>query len=430
MNITFIGSGYVGLVSGIMMSHIGHNVICLDTDQEKISQLQKGIIPIYEPGLVDYLDSNKLKFRDNYGEELLDADAVFITVGTPPLPSGAANLQYIFEVIDNICQWIKKDCIIIIKSTVPPTTCNKIIKYLADKNFKYSVASNPEFLREGSAVYDFLHPDRIIIGTNNKVAEEVLNQIYLPLIKQNIPIISTDLITAELIKYASNAFLATKIAFTNEMANLCEKIGANIQELCVGVGSDTRIGREFLTAGPGFGGSCFPKDILALSNLAKNYKSDCKIVDAVIESNQQRPLDMVNKIINIVGNNKTITLLGLTFKAETDDVRSSPALKIVELLIESGYIIQAFDPVGMVNAAEHIKNDNIIYRNTAIEACNNSVAIIITTEWSEFKELNWDLIYTRVKFPVIIDLRNLLDDKTMQAKGFKYYSIGKLHCSN
>lgn len=425
MNITFIGSGYVGLVSGIMMSHIGYNVICLDTDQEKISQLQKGIIPIYEPGLANYLDANRLKFINNYNEELRDAAVVFITVGTPSLPSGSANLQYIFEAIDNLTKWISKDCLIVIKSTVPPTTCNKIINYLAEKNFSHLVASNPEFLREGSAVHDFLHPDRIIIGTNNKAAEETLKLIYAPLVKKNIPIISTDLVTAELIKYASNAFLATKIAFTNELANLSEKIGANIQDLCIGIGSDTRIGHKFLTAGPGFGGSCFPKDILALSSLAKNYNLDCKVVDAVIASNEQRPVDMVDKIMSIMNNNKIITMLGLTFKAGTDDVRCSPAIKIIELLLEQGFIIKAFDPVGMENAAQHIKHENLFYADNAIDACDNSDAIVIATEWSQFKELNWDMIYTKVRSQVIIDLRNLLADDVIQAIGFRYYSIGK-----
>ncbi len=424
-----IGTGYVGLVSGVMMSYLGHDVTCLDSDISKIDQLKKNILPIYEPKLAEYLPplvkSGKLRFTASYSAELQNSQAVFITVGTPSLPSGKADLQYIFAAIDNLCPWIKDDCLIIIKSTVPPTTCNQIIDYLNNKNFKFSVASNPEFLREGTAIEDFLNPDRILIGTNNKQAEDLLKEIYRPLITKNIPMVSTDLVTAELTKYVSNAFLATKIAFINEMANLCEKMGANTKDLSCGVGLDKRIGKEFLNVGPGFGGSCFPKDMLALGQIAKHYQCNFQIVNSVINSNYQRPYDMVDKIHDIIGNNlhnKVISILGLTFKAGTDDVRESPAIKIVKILVDKGANIRVFDPVGMNNAKKEVKN--VFFADSALSACKNSDIIIVATEWSEFKDLDWSLIRHQVKSPIILDLRHILDGDMLKALGFKYYLIG------
>ncbi len=424
-----IGTGYVGLVSGVMMSYLGHDVTCLDSDISKIDQLKKNILPIYEPKLSEYLPplvkSGKLQFAASYSAELQNSQAVFITVGTPSLPSGEADLQYIFTAIDNLCPWIKDDCLIIIKSTVPPTTCNQIIDYLNNKNFKFSVASNPEFLREGTAIEDFLNPDRILIGTNNKQAEDLLKEIYRPLITKNIPMVSTDLVTAELTKYVSNAFLATKIAFINEMANLCEKMGAHTKDLSCGVGLDKRIGKEFLNVGPGFGGSCFPKDMLALGQIAKHYQCNFQIVNAVINSNYQRPYDMADKIHDIIGNdlhNKVISVLGLTFKAGTDDVRNSPAIKIIEILVDKGANTRVFDPVGMNNAKKEVKN--VFFADSALSACKNSDIIIVATEWSEFKDLDWSLIRHLVKSPIILDLRHILDGDMLKALGFKYYLIG------
>ena len=339
MNITHIGIGYVGLVSAVMMSHLGHHVTCIDTDQAKILALKDGVLPIYEPGLDKYLlssiDSGRLKFIDKYDEQLSNSAAVFITVGTPPLPSGEADLSYIFAVIDNLKQFISKECIIVVKSTVPPGTSNKLAKYLATSNPEVQVASNPEFLREGSAVEDFLNPDRIIIGSNESKTTIILEEIYAPLIAKNIPFVRTNVVTAELIKYASNAFLATKIAVINEMANVCEKIDDSIEQLSYGMGVDSRIGEKFLQVSPGFGGSCFPKDILALSLLTKKYGSECQVIDAVIRANTRRPSDMVDKIISVFDtslSNKTLAVLGLTFKAGTDDLRCSPALEIIKLL--------------------------------------------------------------------------------------------------
>ncbi len=425
----FIGTGYVGLVSGVMMSYLGHNVTCLDTNILKIEQLKKNILPIYEPKLAKYLTplikSKKLKFTASYGVELKSSQAIFITVGTPSLASGEADLQYIFTVLDNLYKWIRDDCLIVIKSTVPPTTCNKIIDYLDKQNVKFPVASNPEFLREGTAVHDFLNPDRILIGTNNKYAEDLLKEIYRPLTIKNIPIICTDLVTAELTKYASNAFLATKIAFINEMANLCERTGANIQELSIAMGFDTRIGKEFLNAGPGFGGSCFPKDLLALSQTAKHYQCNFQLVNSVITSNDRRPYDMVDKIHHLLGDNllnKNIAVLGITFKANTDDIRSSPAIKIIKILLDKGANIKVFDPIGMNNAKK--KLENVFFADFALSACQNSDIILVTTEWLEFKYLDWWLIRQQVKSPIIIDFRNILDGNMLKSLGFKYYLIG------
>ncbi|XVN42644.1 MAG: UDP-glucose/GDP-mannose dehydrogenase family protein [Candidatus Rickettsia vulgarisii] len=433
MNITFIGAGYVGLVSGVMLSYLGHNVTCLDNDEAKIAKLKDGVLPIYEPELDKYLStsvqSGKLKFTDTYNQELQNADAVFITVGTPPLPSGGANLSYIFSALDNLCKWLKNDCLIVIKSTVPPTTCNQVINYLKEKNYNFPVASNPEFLREGSAVYDFLNPDRILIGTNNKFAEDSLREIYQPLTSKNFNLVATDLVTSELSKYASNSFLTTKIAFINEMANLCEKTGANIKDLSFAMGLDKRIGKEFLNAGPGFGGSCFPKDLLALNQIAKNYQLDCKIVNSVIESNNQRPYDIVERIFHIIKNNspKTLSFLGLTYKANTDDIRFSPAIGIIKILLDKGISINAYDPMGNNHTKKYLEDlnyKNINFADSAIMTCQNSSVIIIATEWQEFKDLDWEIISKQDKLPIIIDLRNILNPTKMKNLGFKYYCIG------
>ncbi|WPY00991.1 UDP-glucose/GDP-mannose dehydrogenase family protein [Candidatus Trichorickettsia mobilis] len=475
MDIAFIGVGYVGLVSGVMMSYLGHNVTCIDTDVFKIEQLQAGILPIYEPGLEEYfkeeLYSGKLNFSTQYSA-VKKAEVIFITVGTPSLASGAADISGVLDAIHNIQDNINQDrpllklapveqvlgafgaqdrnvlnvhedpstkvttqlftgvefqnrsSVIVIKSTIPPGTCRNIDNALRIKGKQYHIASNPEFLREGCAVQDFLTPDRIVIGTNDDYAKQILTTLYQPLLARDIPFIWTDLATAELIKYAANSFLATKIAFINEMANICEKIDANITELSLGMGSDHRIGMEFLQAGPGFGGSCFPKDILALSQVAKNYDLDCLVLDATIKANNLRSHDMVKKICNIMGTKllgQVFAIFGLTFKAGTDDIRDSPAIKIIQLLQAEGAIIRVYDPQIFSPLA------GIECINSAIEACVGADAIIITTEWPEFRELDFDIIYQQLKTPIIIDLRNILDVTHLQQKGFKYYAVGRHH---
>ncbi|MGX6960146.1 MAG: UDP-glucose dehydrogenase family protein [Rickettsia endosymbiont of Pentastiridius leporinus] len=431
MNITFIGSGYVGLVSGIMMSYLGHNVTCLDLDETKITKLNNQILPLYEAELDGYfkkaLAVGRLKFTNIYNEELKNSDAVFITVGTPSKESGAANLEYVYEAIDKISRYISKDCLIVIKSTTPPGSCNNIIDYLEGKNCAYNVATNPEFLREGTAVEDFLYPDRIVVGVNNKKSEALMKEIYMPLTDKGINLMVTDPVTSELIKYASNSFLATKIAFINEMADLCEKTGGNIKDLSKGIGLDQRIGEKFLNAGPGFGGSCFPKDLLALNSLASDYHTDGKILEAVIVSNKNRPNNMVNKISALLGGDlrgKNMTVLGLTYKAGTDDVRASPAMEIIKILLNKGACVKAFDPMGSENAEKVFKNQNLSYLDSADNACKSSDAVVIATEWSEFTKLNWQGVYDLVKSPIIIDLRNILDAEELEKIGFRYYAVG------
>lgn len=431
MNITFIGSGYVGLVSGVIMSYLGHNVTCLDNDETKISKLNKQILPIYETKLDEYfkkaLEHSRLEFTSTYSDKLKNAEAVFITVGTPSKPSGEANLQYVYEVIDKISSYISKNCLIVIKSTVPPGSCNNIIGYLREKEFLFNVASNPEFLREGNAVEDFLYPNRIVIGVDNKKSEEILRKIYMPLIDKGANLVVTDLVTAELIKYGSNSFLATKIAFINEMANLCEKIGGNIKDLSEGIGLDKRIGTAFLKAGPGFGGSCFPKDILALNSIMKNNNINCRILEAVIKSNEERPTNMAERISNLLEGDlkdKNIAILGLTYKAGTDDVRTSPAIEIIKILLDKGAYIKAFDPMGIENARKILESENLFYLNSITEIFKLADIVVVTTEWSEFTKFEWQEIYDLMKTPIIVDLRNILEAEKLRKIGFKYYSLG------
>ena len=428
MHITFIGTGYVGLISGIMLCALGHEVLCLDTDCAKINMLQKGISPIFEPELDTYLKettaSGRLKFSSSYNEEIKKSAAIFITIWTPPKEDGQANLSYIFDSIDSLLPFIDERCIIVIKSTVPPGTCQKIVEILTERGLNYPIVSNPEFLKEGSAIKDFINPDRIVVGSNDARATNILNEIYRPLTSRNITLVNTDLNTSELIKYASNAFLATKIAFINEIANISEKVAANIKQLTYAMGLDSRIGKDFLKVGPGFGGSCFPKDILALSAIAKNQQTNLKILDAVIESNQMRPRLMIEKIEHIVGDlsDKEIAVLGLTYKANTDDVRSSPAIEIVKLLLQAGSKVTAFDPSGIVNAATILKE--LRFAESDFHACVDKDAIIILTEWEQFRNIDFKTLRNRLNNPVVIDLRNLLDKELMNKLGFQYYSIG------
>jgi len=431
MNITFIGSGYVGLVSGVMMSYLGHNVTCLDNDEAKIFKLNKQVLPIYEAKLAEYftqaLEYGRLKFTSFYNDELKNTEAIFITVGTPSKHSGEADLGYVYEAIDKISPYINKDCLIVIKSTVPPNSCHNIIDYLKEKDFLFNVASNPEFLREGNAVEDFLYPDRIVIGVNNKKSEEILRKIYRPLTDSGAELAVTNLITAELIKYASNSFLATKIAFINEISNLCEKMDGNIKDLSKGMGLDKRIGQTFLNAGPGFGGSCFPKDILALNSIMRSHNIDCRILEAVIKSNKERPSNMVDKISTLLEGDlkgKNIAILGLTYKAGTDDVRTSPAIEIIKILLSKGAYIKAFDPMGIENARKTFENENLFYLDSVTEIFKSADIIVITTEWLEFTEFNWQEIYGLVKSPIIIDLRNILDSEVVKKIGFRYYAVG------
>lgn len=430
MKISFIGTGYVGLVSGVMMSHLGHNVICLDLDLNKITQLKNKQTPIYEPGLAYYIEkyanTNRLQFVHGYDDSISESDCLFVTVGTPSKENGDADLTGIFQAIESASKYIKPTCVIVLKSTVPPGTCLEVKKFMNSKGLDIDVVSNPEFLREGSAIEDFIKPDRIVIGAGSDNAFKIMRKVYKPLTDQGINLVETDLSTSELIKYASNTFLANKIAFINEMADLCEIVGADIDALSIGVGLDKRIGKDFLKAGPGFGGSCFPKDILALQQLANKVDSEFLILDAVIKANSNRPSSMIKKIANAIGGdlkNKRIGILGLTYKAGTDDLRSSPSIELINLLQQEEADLIAYDPQGMVHVDQYF--DNLNCADSILSASTGADAIIIVTEWSEFKNMNLQEVKNVIKNPIIIDLRNLLSAKEVEDLGFKYYSVGR-----
>jgi len=430
MRITLVGTGYVGLVSGVMLSHVGHNVICLDVDKNKVKMLQDKKAPIFEPGLNEYIEkyanTECLHFVYGYDDSIKDSQCVFITVGTPPKSDGDADLSGIFSAVREVCKYVNQDCIIVIKSTVPPGTCSAIQAFIISNGYQNPVVSNPEFLREGCAINDFLKPDRIVVGAESRESLDIMRMVYAPIINDGVAIVETDLTTSELIKYASNTFLANKIAFINEMADLCEIVGADIKTLARGVGLDKRIGESFLKAGPGFGGSCFPKDILALQKLAQKVDSDFLVLDAVIKANSNRPNAMIKKIISAVGGTiagKKIAVLGLTYKAGTDDLRNSPAVELINKLQEFDALIVAYDPEGMPNVPKYF--EKLECANSMIEAIEGADVIIIATEWEEFKAMDLVKVKDLLKTPIIIDLRNILESTDLEVNGFKYYSVGK-----
>ncbi|MDX2082437.1 MAG: UDP-glucose/GDP-mannose dehydrogenase family protein, partial [Rickettsiales bacterium] len=425
MKITVIGSGYVGLVSGICFAKIGHEVICVDKDKNKIAQLKSGIIPIFEPGLKEMLDevvlAKKISFTTDLSKSLQDVKAVFIAVGTPQDEDGSADLSYVLAAAKEIAQFADSYKLIITKSTVPAGTGAKIKKLLKKTypKFDFSVASNPEFLREGAAISDFMNPDRIVIGVEDNKAQEIFSKIYQSFEQEKL--IFTDIITAELIKYACNSFLATKISFINEMANLCEAVGGDIKQLSSAMGRDLRIGDKFLNPGPGFGGSCFPKDILAILNFAKKNKVNLSLIAAVTNSNNRRKIKMVEKISTILNNkikNKKIALLGLAFKSNTDDIRYSPAILIAKELAKKGAKIFAHDFAAIKNSKQELaKFQNIEFFDDLYQACKNADAIVIATEWPQYQKIN----FSKIKTKKIIDLRNLFDAKKMRDLGFEYH---------
>jgi UDPglucose 6-dehydrogenase len=435
MKITVIGTGYVGLVSGICFCEIGHQVICVDNNQKKIDKLNNGIVPIYEPHLADILTkaskNNQISFTTDLGAAIEQSEAIFIAVGTPQdEANGDADLSFVYQVAHDIALASKSHKTIITKSTVPVGTSQKIKQIVAKHNpaLEFSIVSNPEFLKQGAAVEDFLHPDRIIIGIEDgdDQARDLMAKIYQPL--KNTKIIYTDIASAELIKYAANSFLAIKIGFINEIANLCEKVGANVLEVANGIGLDPRIGPKFLNPGPGFGGSCFPKDILALASTAKQNNVKLSIIDSVISSNNNRKLAMIDRIIAACNNdvsNKTITIFGLAFKAGTDDVRYSPSIAIIKDLIKQGAKINAYDQEAIKNCQKELgDNPAIKYFTNPYEAARNSDALVITTEWDEFRDLDLKKLKELLKTALIIDLRNMIDNKKAKGLGFNYCGIG------
>jgi UDPglucose 6-dehydrogenase len=434
MKICFIGSGYVGLVSGVCFSDLGNNVICIDKDREKLSRLENGDIPIFEPGLSELvrknLDAGRLSFSDDLIGSINKSDIVFIAVGTPTAKDGvSADLSQVFSVAQLISKKIKSHKIIVTKSTVPIGTGDKIEKIL-NKNKKkglFTIVSNPEFLREGEAIKDFKYPDRIVIGANERQVIKIFNDLYRPLVNKGAAFVSCSRRAAELIKYASNAFLATKISFINEIANLCEKVHVNVDDVALGIGLDKRIGSRFLRAGPAYGGSCFPKDTKALAKVSKNYDAPLSIVNTVINFNENRKKDIENNIYKILHNkikNKLVCFLGVTFKANTDDLRDSSAVNLISKFSKKGAKINYYDPSGSKEILDKQKNVN--YFDDLYTATKNVDLIIIHTEWDEFKNLNFSKIKNNNKKIIIYDLRNLYDSKSFNnKKNITYYSIGR-----
>ena len=433
MKLCVIGTGYVGLVSGTCFADLGNDVICVDKDVNKINLLEKGKIPIYEPGLSELVIKNyknkKLSFSTNLKKSVKASDIIFICVGTPiKKKNNSADLSQIFNVTKEISSSINRFKIIITKSTVSIMTGDEIEKILSKKNNKknFAVVSNPEFLREGEAIRDFIYPDRIVVGSNDKKSSRILKNLYSPLISKGASYLQTSRRAAELIKYSSNAFLATKITFINEIANLCEKIDVDIEDISIGIGLDKRIGGRFLRAGPAFGGSCFPKDTKAIASIAKNFKTNLSIIESVIKSNENRSRLLLNRIYKILNNKikkKIITFLGVTFKANTDDMRDSSSLKMIPALSKKGAIIKYFDPSGYKKELSKIKN--VSNSNTIKQAIENSDLVVIHTEWNDFKSINFKNLLKNKKKIIIYDMRNIYSSKKINKQGFKYFSIGR-----
>ncbi len=431
MKLCMIGTGYVGLVSGACFSDLGNSVICLDIDKNKINQLKQSIIPIYEPGLEEIVKKNiknkRLSFSIDFDKSIKNSDIIFICVGTPKKNNGNADLTQVYNVAKKLSKLINKYKIIVTKSTVPVTTGDKIQTILSKNNRtnKYSVVSNPEFLREGEAIRDFIYPDRIVIGSNDMKANRIMNNLYAPLISKGAQYLHTSRRAAELIKYSSNAFLATKITFINEMANLCEKIGINIEDISIGMGLDKRIGGRFLRAGPGYGGSCFPKDTKAIISTANSFKTNLSLVKSVVKSNDNRSKLLLLRVYQILNNrikNKNITFLGVTFKANTDDMRDSSSIKMIPALSKKGANIKYFDPTGFKNEFSKIKN--VRYCNSIKKALDKADLVIIHTEWNDFKSINFKN-FAKIKKFIIYDMRNIYSPLKIKKQGFKYFSVGR-----
>ncbi|NIZ03394.1 UDP-glucose dehydrogenase family protein [Thalassospira lucentensis] len=433
MRVAMIGTGYVGLVSGACFSEFGTDVICVDKDVEKINRLEDGIMPIYEPGLDVLVENNvkagRLTFTTDLKEGVKDADAVFIAVGTPTRRGdGHADLSYVYAAAEEIAEAMEGFTVIVTKSTVPVGTGREVERIIRAKrpDAEFAVVSNPEFLREGSAIGDFMRPDRVVIGTSNERAREVMSDLYRPLYLIETPIVFTTRETSEMIKYAANTFLAAKITFINEIADLCEKVGADVHDVARGIGLDGRIGKKFLHPGPGYGGSCFPKDTLALVRTAQEYDSPLRIIETVVSVNADRKKAMADRIISACGGSvegKTIGILGLAFKPNTDDMRDAPSLDIVPALIAAGATVKAYDPEAMEEAKKLL--DGLNYCENAYDTIENADAMVVLTEWNEFRGIDLDRIKELLKHPIVVDLRNVYDPAEMAASGFSYSCVGR-----
>jgi UDPglucose 6-dehydrogenase len=433
MKVAMIGTGYVGLVTGACFADLGHKVVCVDKDAEKIERLKKGGIPIYEPGLEDMVQRNveagRLSFTTSMAEAVPGRDAIFIAVGTPTRENGGgADLSAVYAVARELALHINGYTVIVDKSTVPVGTGDEVEAIIREANpeAEFDVASNPEFLREGSAIEDFMRPDRVVIGTDSERARAVMQALYRPLTMHETPMIYTNRPTAELTKYAANAFLATKVTFINEIADICERVGADVQDVSRGIGLDSRIGLKFLQAGAGFGGSCFPKDTLALTETARKVGRPTQIVESVMAANNERKRRMAEKIIEACGGSlegKTLAVLGVTFKPNTDDMRDAPSLDIVPLLQKAGGRIRAYDPEGMQEARKYL--DGVEWGEDAYSIMPDADALLILTEWNEFRVLDFERVKRLLKTPLVIDLRNIYALPEMTKAGFVYHSVGR-----
>ena len=433
MKITMIGSGYVGLVSGVCFAEFGHDVVCMDLNADKIEGLKKGVIPIFEPGLeemtLDNVKAGRLTFTTDIKAAVAGSDVVFIGVGTPTnKETGHADLKYVYAAARDIAQAVEGFTVVVTKSTVPVGTGDEVERIIRETNPNADVAvvSNPEFLREGAAIKDFMIPNRIVVGIEDERARPVMTEVYRPLFINQSPLMFTTRRTSELIKYAANAFLAMKITYINEMADLCEAVGANVQEVARGIGLDNRIGTKFLHAGPGYGGSCFPKDTLALVKTAQDFGAPIKLIEATVEVNDARKSKMTQKVIKALGGDvkgKTVAVLGLTFKPETDDMRDSPSITIIEELVAAGVTVRAFDPEGMENAKDVLPP--ITYCEGAYDAATGADAIVVVTEWNEFRALDLKRIKSVARGAVLVDLRNVYRKEEVARHGFTYTSIGR-----
>ncbi len=435
MRVTVIGGGYVGLVTGACFSHLGHEVLIVEKISEKVELLKKGISPIYEPGLEDLLSEgireSRLDFTTDLKEGVDFSDVVFICVGTPSLPDGSADLSQVEEVARLTAKNMNSYKLLVEKSTVPVNThklVKKTLQRYLKKDIPFDVASNPEFLREGSAVYDFLNPDRIVVGVESKRAEDILRDLYKPLTDKGFPLIVTDPATAELIKHASNSFLAMKISFINMVADLCEKTGADVELVAKGMGYDKRIGMSFLKAGIGYGGSCFPKDVKAFIKIGRDYGLDFSLLEAVERINSQRIERFIDKVLSALWTvkGKNIAVWGLAFKPNTDDIREAPSLKIIPKLINLGAKVRAYDPKATENFKRvFVPGEDLVYVEDKYEAVKGAEALLILTEWEEFEKADMDKVKELMELPIVIDGRNVFDPKDMRDKGFEYYSIGR-----
>jgi UDPglucose 6-dehydrogenase len=435
MKIAMVGSGYVGLVSGACFADFGHDVVCIDKDQGKIDLLHQGIMPIYEPGLDALVESNvksgRLSFTTSLAEGIKGAAAIFIAVGTPSRRGdGHADLTFVHAVAQEVGEHLAGEAVIVTKSTGPVGTGDEVERIIRDTGtpHRFAVVSNPEFLREGAAIGDFKRPDRIVIGAEDEFGREVMREVYRPLFLNESPILFTSRRTSELIKYAANAFLATKITFINEMADLCEKVGANVQDVARGIGMDNRIGSKFLHAGPGYGGSCFPKDTLALLKTAEDYDSPTRIIEAVVKVNDSRKRAMGRKVVDALGGieaarGKKAALLGLTFKPNTDDMRDSPAIAVARTLMDAGVLVAAYDPEGMEQARPLLPG--VTMCDSPYAAIEGADVVVIVTEWDAFRALDLTRVKELANAPVMVDLRNVYKPEDMRAAGFTYVSVGR-----